>query len=263
MLLLIDAGNSMVKWAMVGADASGSPGRAPWFANGEQSYSAGRALAAVWQSALRGGRIKRVIVSNVAGKGTRDMLSEQIDPLDSPRVEWFESARFLAGVRNGYAEPAQLGSDRFASLIGARTLFPDTNLVVVTCGTATTIDVLTKEGFFPGGLILPGLRLMASALADNTALLPAMPDTSGFFSALATDTVHAIGSGCLTAQAGAIEYTVRVHAAQLMDVTCLLSGGASGQIASCLSIPFQVVDNLVMIGLHVADAEKNRLEQTC
>src|SRR5438552_2277587 len=74
--------------------------------------------------------------------------------------------------RSAPCNPAQLGCDRFASLIGAHALFPGQPLIVATCGTATTVDALSADGLFLGGMILPGLGLMASSLARNTAQLP-------------------------------------------------------------------------------------------
>jgi type III pantothenate kinase len=104
---------------------------------------------------------------------------------------------------------------------------------VVTAGTATTIDVLSAEGEFSGGVILPGEELMRRSLAGNTARLP-MAD--GELVALPRCTMDAITSGCLHAQAGA-------------DPQCLLNGGAAERIAPALRIPFLLTDNLVLEGL--------------
>ena len=67
------------------------------------------------------------------------------------------------GVRNGYAKPAQLGSDRWAALIAAWHLV-QRKCLVVDSGTATTIDTLSGQGEFVGGLILPGVELMQRSL---------------------------------------------------------------------------------------------------
>jgi type III pantothenate kinase len=151
-------------------------------------------------------------------------------------------------VRNGYRNPAQLGCDRFAAAIGAHALEPGKALVVATCGTATTIDALSAEGDFIGGMILPGLGLMASSLARNTAQLPQIAASGAIPAGFADNTDDAILSGCLSAQAGAIE-----RACGLLDASlCILSGGAARYIAPALSAPYRMVDNIVMVGLHAA-----------
>jgi type III pantothenate kinase len=157
-----------------------------------------------------------------------------------------------AGVRNGYRNPFQLGCDRFAAAIGARALEPGKALVVATCGTATTIDALSADGVFLGGMILPGLGLMASSLARNTAQLPHIAAGVAVPAGFADNTDDAILSGCLSAQAGAIERAVGLLGAGL----CILSGGAASFIAPALSAPHRMVDNIVLVGLHAAATSK-------
>ena len=168
------------------------------------------------------------------------------------QIEWFASTPQQGGVRNGYRNPAQLGCDRFASLIGAHALFPQQALIVATCGTATTVDALSPDGVFAGGMILPGLGLMASSLAGNTAQLPQVAHSLALPQMFADNTDDAIVSGCIAAQAGAIERALAAHAQQHAAVQCVLAGGAAAYIAPQLRVPHQIVDNLVLIGLQVA-----------
>ena len=148
------------------------------------------------------------------------------------------------GVRNGYEAPERLGSDRWAAMIGARAKTRGACLVVC-AGTATTVDWLDAAGNFRGGLILPGLRLMCTALAKNTAQLP---DTDGEYRNEPRNTVDAIVSGCLHAQAGAIE-RMFVRASAEGEVLCLMTGGMAYRIAPCLEIPFRMEEMLVLDGL--------------
>ena len=80
--------------------------------------------------------------------------------------------RELCGVRNLYERPEQLGPDRWASLIAARTLEPGRACLVVNAGTCTTVDMLSVNGEFAGGLILPGIDLMRFVLHEHTGRLP-------------------------------------------------------------------------------------------
>jgi type III pantothenate kinase len=246
MLLLIDAGNTRVKWAVVPFGARGPEALGRWTASGSVEHAQVKQLADVW----RGYRIVRVLASNVAGAAMRDTLAAMLGLHPVP-LAWFASVPQLAGIRNAYRDPAQLGCDRFASAIGAHGLFPRQPLIVVTCGTATTIDAVSADGVFAGGMILPGLGLMAAALAKNTAQLPQVAQRFDMTAPFADNTDAAIVSGCITAQAGAIERAVAAHpGAQSGTVRCILSGGAAGLIAPHLSLPCEQVDKLVLIGLH-------------
>ena len=123
--------------------------------------------------------------------------------------------------------------------------------MVATCGTATTIDAVNLEGDFIGGMILPGLALMAAALARNTAQLPQIAASGASNTAaagFADNTEDAILSGCLSAQAGAIERACGLLGPSL----CVLSGGAARYIAQALSTPYRMIDNIVLVGLHAA-----------
>jgi len=237
MMLLIDAGNTRVKWAL--ADAGAAPGA--WSGTGAVAHAGLDALASDWAG------VTRVLVSNVAGPALAARIAALLPA--HAQVEWFASTPQRAGVTNGYCEPARLGCDRFAAAIGARALVPGQNLIVATCGTATTVDAVRADGHFIGGMILPGLALMAASLARNTAQLPQVD--AGALPPLFGDNTHdAILSGLLSAQAGAIERAV----AGLGGAICIISGGAAPHIAPALKVGHQVVDNIVLVGLHAAAA---------
>ena len=134
--------------------------------------------------------------------------------------------------------------------------YPGETLLLVTAGTATTLDIITASADgarFDGGLILPGLALMLGALARNTAQLPALDVTDTVAAArgaLGADNTHdAIAAGCLAAQTGAIAQTWRALAAR-GPVRCVLSGGARHALAGALAMPIELHDNLVLLGLH-------------
>jgi type III pantothenate kinase len=244
MLLLIDAGNTRIKWALARPDAP----TGAWRDSGAVAHADIGTLAQAWTTGAGGEAITRVIIANVAGAAVGERLAALLPA--SATVDHFTSREQLAGLRNGYRQPTQLGSDRFAAAIGARALLPGKNLVVATCGTATTIDAVSFDGVFIGGMILPGLHLMAASLANNTAQLPMVADGAPLPSPFADNTQDAIRSGCLAAQAGAIGRACAAHG----DALCLMSGGAAASVAAALTVPYRLVDNLVLAGLHVAAA---------
>jgi type III pantothenate kinase len=230
MILAVDCGNSRLKW---GLHENGG-----WRRTGTVPVSELLRLEKSWK---RLASADKVVVANVAGRSVRKNL-EAIFARRSMVPAWVRAKRRECGVTNGYGQPGQLGADRWAALIGAWSILRGPCLVV-TAGTATTADILRGDGRFVGGVILPGLDLMKRSLARNTAGLPL---ARGRFSDEPRKTADAIETGCLLAQAGAIE---RAFATLEHGAACLLAGGAARRIAPHLSIPVRLVDHLVLEGL--------------
>jgi len=236
LVLLLDAGNTRLKWAV--ASAAGMVDQ------GVVEYADLSSAAATWR---RYG-IARVVGCNVAGPQVAADLAAAFAPLVP---EWLRSSAEQGGLRSSYRQPAQLGSDRWAAMIGARARCAG-ELIVVMAGTAMTVDAVTAEGAFLGGVIVPGFRLMRQALAQGTAEL-GLPD--GEVVAFPASTGEAIVNGALAALAGAIEeMRRRLESAQGRPATVLISGGDAATIAPLLQarlaerlIP---VDNLVLDGLY-------------
>ncbi len=253
-MLFVDAGNTRLKWAV--ADEGAAPG--DWRASGVLGYDELGPLPAAWRGQAQ------ALYSNVAGEAVDHTLQQYLAAAGVAQVQRFRSRAACAGVTNGYRDPAQLGSDRFATLLAAHHRFPSQALLVVTCGTATTIDALDSQGRFIGGMILPGLLTMAKSLAVNTAQLPEVNDAQ-VARQFADNTRDAIVSGCVTAQAAAIDHALRSLQAKEPSARCLLSGGAAAYVEPLL-IPLlaahppagsrcERIDNLVLLGLHVAAPE--------
>lgn len=232
MIVAIDAGNSRIKWGLHDGSA--------WAARGVLATADAAWLS---EAADEWPAEARVVVCNVAGEKVAHAMQSVLARRHCD-VRWFAPSAECAGVSNGYENPGQLGADRWAALIGARALCAGPCLVVC-AGTATTIDLLTAEGRFCGGVILPGYDLMRSALAGNTAQLPL---AEGAYRTEPRNTMDAIVSGCLNAQLGAIE---RVFARIAADAgaECLLTGGAANRLLPHLSIPARVEENLILDGL--------------
>lgn len=256
MQLLVDAGNTRIKWALIEADALATQTLGHWSAFGSVQRADISQLGEAWRTV----NISRVLLSNVAGAEMRECLEQMTSRafgLKPVPLSWFASVPELAGVRNGYRDPAQLGCDRFAAAIGAHALFPNQNLLIVSCGTATTVDAVTADGLFVGGMILPGLATMASSLARTTQL-PQVPQQLETLQLFADNTADAIASGCLAAQVGAIERALAAHHKNTGAVHCLLSGGAAAMIAPHLTVPCQMVDNLVLTGLQAVATDLHK-----
>lgn len=247
MILLIDAGNTRVKWALA------EPGTelGAWVAHGAVMHADLLHLELHLSEAVGDRGVDRIIIANVAGGALRVQLEYVLQRtfpamlLPEYAIDWFASLPSLAGVTNGYRNPGQLGCDRFAAAIGAHALVPGKAIVVANCGTATTIDAIAADGTFLGGMILPGLGLMASSLAKNTAQLPQIAPGTQLPEGFADNTDDAILTGCLAAQSGAIERAFELHRA----VECIISGGAAPYVSPAVPVPHRHIENIVLIGL--------------
>jgi type III pantothenate kinase len=234
-LLVVDAGNSRIKW---GVHEHGA-----WAVRDHLPTAAADSLSEAIAGAMP---VERAVVTNVAGGTVASRIAATLESCAT--VRWVAGCAEQCGVRSGYANPAQLGPDRWAALIGARHLFNEP-CVVVNAGTTMTVDVLSHEGIFIGGCIVPGYALMRSSLARDTAQL-ALQD--GEFAYFPDSTGDAIASGALNALAGAVE---RMRSYMLQtgqdEPLIVLSGGDAPLLQPLLSARVELVDNLVLEGLAV------------
>ena len=151
------------------------------------------------------GAVDRAVICSV-------VPAETPDAIRLVRRTWNVDAQLLTadaahGLTIGYRRPAQLGADRIAAAMGARVLYPKRHVVVVDCGTATTVTALRSDGKLLGGAILPGLSLWPETLALRTAQLPRI-QLRRPRAALARSTEDAIASGVYFGHVGAIRETV-------------------------------------------------------
>jgi type III pantothenate kinase len=228
MQLLIDAGNSRIKWAWFDGKTPCDDAAADL-----AGLDAG-ALAGAWQAATS------ALYTCVAGDAV-DVLIRATLPAGCVARRVRASAS-ECGITSLYDDPAQLGADRWVALIGARSLCSGP-LVVATAGTATTVDALDAEGRFLGGYILPGVQLMLTSLARNTAALPLASGNAAHWPRNTDDAIH---NAAVDAQAALIE---RVHGQLGGDAQVLLSGGAAALISPRLRCAHRVAGNLVLLGL--------------
>lgn len=243
MKLLIDAGNTRIKWALVNGD--------DWVRSGALPVGQANGLPALFADSKD---IQQIWVSNVAGEEValhvRDIAAGR------PQPHFIVAQQTQCGVRNGYSNAGQLGSDRWAALIAAWNLV-HRKCMVVNCGTAITIDALSGQGEFLGGLILPGLKLMQLSLisaADQLKAGRVEPD-QGTYVKFPLNTADALSSGAKQAACGAIQRQYALLGDD--EAPVLLSGGSAGALREILNLPLRVVDNLVLQGLLLISEESN------
>jgi type III pantothenate kinase len=235
MNLLIDMGNTRLKWAIESnVDiVLGEP-----IDNAKINRSA---LIQLWRDIASPNQLA---ISCVSTSQLFDLVVVTVNEL-WPRIP---VVRVLSktqgfGVINAYQEPEKLGVDRWLSLIAGYDRYRKA-LCIVGCGTAITLDRVDASGRHLGGLISPGLRLMKEALALNTENLGLNEIPYPF--GLATFTDAAIYNGVLSAACGFIEHALKSQpdAPQL-----LLTGGDAETISAHLSMPAIIDPDLVFRGL--------------
>jgi type III pantothenate kinase len=239
MRLLIDLGNSRVKWALTG-DGGWRAG-----AHLHRGHDVGELLDQVWGAWPTP---VLAVIASVAAAETCRAFEAWIEARWHARMHRVEPRLEQLGVVSRYREPRTLGADRWAALIGARGELPDAALAVVSCGTAVTVDALARDGEFPGGVIFPGLGLQRDALARGTAGIGAAVGDET--SCLARSTADAVAAGTVYGVAGAIERVCREFERALGETPKLLiTGGDADHIAAHLLRPARRVPDLVLKGL--------------
>jgi type III pantothenate kinase len=256
MNLLIDVGNTNLRWAMHG-DREIGPGESV-----RHSGGAPLDLLAAWE---RVAAPERVLMANVGGAPVGTAIARAvraywgIEPeLAATRAEGF-------GVRVAYAEPSRLGVDRWLALVAARDLVGGPCLIV-DAGTAATFDLLLADGTHLGGLILPGVHMMRESLLAGTHIPRVEPEPAA--EPWATDTGTAVATGSLHALAA---LAVRLHD-RLCDrldpgsdgyasdpPAILLAGGDGPRLAPLIDRPHSLVPDLVLRGLARLSTDERRV----
>jgi len=244
MNFLVDVGNTRIKWAFQYEDEL-SPGASIDYEKAEFS-----ALAHTNWGKLDIPR--RVLVANVAGGGLEEQISTwvvrrwRIDP------EFLVAEKQGWGVTNGYTEPRQLGADRWACLLAARSQISGP-ACIVDCGTAITIDVLSDSGEHMGGLILPGIQMMQQSLVGRTSQITSKKMTEDLDALqLGRSTQLAVENGCFYSAVTTIERVVTEFSEVSGDtITTVITGGDADRVSALLAIPVEKKPDLVLQGLAV------------
>ena len=255
MFLLVDAGNTRLKWAMAGrswpkriaGEIATEKATPQWIASLAKNYpnhptvmaSVVPRLAPAFRRSFSG-RLQEV---------SADMPQECL-------------GHFGTEFRFAYPKPAELGADRIAAAIAVQA-WGQYPAIIVACGTATAYTVLDAEGRLCGGAIAPGLQAQLDALLGATAQLPStslhMPR-----SALAKSTRDAIRAGVLLSFQGGMKETIARLSASLPrgpKPHLILTGGNAKLAATALTgkvtlRPLLVLEGLLIIGTRLLAAAK-------
>ena len=260
MILLVDAGNSRIKWSQLH-----NGNRSQQFAQDYRRESADIILRTVLQENLKCSIIEKQITHLVlVSVLSADFLKKTAQHCQALHIKLhtIRSEEKAYGVSNAYDKANLLGADRFVGLIAAHHLRPKKHCIIVSCGTAITIDAMMLTGQHLGGLILPGLQSFSDSLVKKSVLLdtPSASKTRLF----SKNTADAISSGSIYGLVEAIngissrmkgkilETQTLGGTTNTMDsVQTILCGGDAKRMHHYLSDSTQREDDWLMQGLQV------------
>ncbi len=241
MLLLLDAGNTRLKWAIADkARTIAESGAIEYFDFDDvlQRLAVNQCFTAV-------------LVSSVAGDDRNRLLTEICKKHLNHEPEFVCVNESDCGIQNNYQALDRLGVDRWVAAMGAANRV-GVNRIIVDAGTAVTIDIVDADNTFLGGVILPGSKLMHDSLVGETAGIDSMRQPVS--SVVGTTTVECVNSGVLYGLAGAIDRVIAEIFALKSDDRpwqVLLCGGDANWVQSQLKteLPKTHTPHLLFLGL--------------
>ena len=229
--VLIDAGNTRLKWVLV-VDSQ-------WQDHGSSDYSDLSALASVLSAGMK------CTIASVTRVDHEHQLKTLLTRYAiEPR--WLAATAQFQDVINTYVNSAQLGVDRWMGMLAAR-LRSRSATLVVSAGTAMTVDALSAEGRFLGGLIVPGRSMMQQSLLQGTARIGA---EIGDWQPFPRSTADAVHSGIIVALCGAVRQQYAQLARQCgCKPRCVLTGGDALMLLPHLDLTAELAPYLVLEGI--------------
>ena len=233
MNLIVDIGNTLVKSALL------ERGRVV------EEHADGAFCPGAVAGLLDRGRVRRAILSSTRGEmpEVAEWLRERVSSL------LLFTPQTPVPIRNVYRTPQTLGRDRLAAAVGAATLYPGRNTLIVDVGTAVTLDVVSAEGVFLGGCISLGVAMRFRALHDYTAALPlcGAAEATGL---VGRTTGEAIRFGVMNSLRFEIEGYIARMEAQFEDLCVIFTGGDAKFFAKRIKNTIFANCNLVFCGLN-------------
>lgn len=160
------------------------------------------------------------------------------------------------GLKNLYSNPKDLGSDRWCAAIGAFSLKRNSNIMIVHLGTTIVTDFVDEKGFFQGGSIAPGYKLLFDALKIGTNSLKGIDD--GQYEFPAKGTKNSVFTGISNSIYGQINIAYETFKkTQNSKIEVILTGGDAYRIKDQFNLDFLIIEDLIFIGMLEIDKEVN------
>lgn len=206
MLLAIDAGNTNIVFAIHdGADLLHK-----WRISSSSSRTADEYM--VWLTQLM--NLEDISPKHISGAIIATVVPQALFPLQLLCRRYFDCTALVVGDDNidlglevRLPNPQEVGADRLVNAVAAQKKYGGP-MVIIDFGTATTFDVIDKDGNYCGGIISPGVNLSVEALHMAAAKLPRVAVEKPK-NVIGTGTVNAIQSGIFWGYVGLVEGLVR------------------------------------------------------
>ena len=237
MIVLVDIGNTRTKCS-IGINE-----------NTERVVIENNQITPSWLSEHWENATQVIIGSVKAGALTELITSWSIS--NKVNVNFIESEQKRFGITNSYQQPKSLGVDRWLTLIGASILHPQSGVIIIDAGTATTLDVLDKNGIHQGGLILAGIDLMLSQLTSNTSKVNFERSTT-INTGLGKSTSECVNNAAWTATIAMINSSIKEAESIYSIEHCILLGGNAQRILPFIqskNSEVNIIDDLIFEGL--------------
>lgn len=255
MILLLDVGNSFIKWAWIDSAWPKCVRKGlPSLSEADELLHAGEDVPVVLNEAWKGmEKPEQVWLANVAGNNMLNLIEKWVAEHWACPVRTARSQRQSAKVVNAYTEPSQLGVDRWLGLLAANAAYAGPS-AVIDCGTAITVDAIDAAGKHLGGLILPGIKMMRDSLYADASGINEAADTEAPAGMLfATNTATGVEVGSLYAVIAYIERVATDMQKEMgKELSCVLTGGDAEEIQPLLSVTVEHNPVLVLQGLALA-----------
>jgi type III pantothenate kinase len=259
--LLLDLGNTRLKWALAELDVRGVArlGSVQALAHGGPDFLPALQHQLRSLPPLASAHLVAVTSESLAEAVIR-CVEASVDLVDGGVIRARTAAR-AGRLVCAYADPSRLGTDRWLSLRGALRLLP-APLLAVSAGTALTVDAIGADGRHLGGLILGGIETQRDGLLRRAPHLQALdwrpqPGLQSGLSFWADDTATAVARAPWQGAAGLVERALRQLERESagVDVGLILAGGDASALSALLEIPLRIEPDLVLHGLLAAACE--------
>lgn len=154
-------------------------------------------------------------------------------------------------IVNLYDTPHSLGQDRLAAAVGANSIFPGENLLIIDAGSAITYDYVDSNGQYLGGNIAPGIKMRLTVLKQMTKRLPLIDvDENQLIPLFGKNTKDAIAAGVIRGVTFEVKGYMRALSEQVGTYSAVLTGGSAPYILNNIQQPLRYEKHLVLSGLN-------------
>lgn len=153
-------------------------------------------------------------------------------------------------LQNLYKTTATLGSDRIAASIGAYSLYPNANVLVIDMGTCIKYNFTNRQNQYLGGAISPGLQMRFKALNAFTSKLPLVQPSSLQVDLIGDNTQNSLLSGVINGVVAEMDGIINQYKEQYPNLVCVITGGDCEHFAKQLKNSIFVHQNIVLKGLN-------------